>query len=279
MKFIDSLIGSLESKHSHVCVGLDSRYDQLPDFVKKGVSLSDAVFTFNKQIIEATSDIAVAYKINTTFYSAFGEEGLRALLQTNRFLRSQYKNIPVLADCKRNELGDGAHLMSKEIFDTYLFTCVLVTPWFGSDAIHELLKKDEHGVCVYVHDSNPSAKEIQELELRDGSKLYEGVTQQVVHRWNTNGNVFVEAGLTYPDALARVRKITGRQMPILTSGIGAQGGKAESLRGLFGIHGKRLIVNSSRGILFAGKGSKDYFSEVRKAADTLRINILKQLSV
>lgn len=276
MKFIDTFIRSLESKQSHVCVGLDSRYDQLPDIVKKNASISEAIFIFNRHVIEVTHDIAIAYKINTTFYSAFGEDGLRALEKTNRFLRSHYETIPILADCKRDEIGDGAYLLGKEIFDKFLFTCILVTPWFGRDVIYELLKKNDHGVCVYVHDSNPSAKDLQELELKTGLKLYEHIAREVVTSWNRNGNVFVEAGLTYPNALKQVRTIVGETVPILTSGIGPQGGKIENLRGVFGKRGKRLLVNSSRSIIFAGKGHKDYFSAVRKAADTLRISILQQ---
>lgn len=268
--FRDKCIASLEKKSSHVCVGLDSRYDRIPDELKKKRSLSEAVFQFNKNIIDVTHDVAAAYKINVSFYAGFGSEGLEGLRKTNEFLRASYPLIPLLADFKRSEMGESVAMVKQEMFDWLGFDCVMVTPWFGFDTVRDYLDDERHGVCVYVHDSNPTAVEFQDLELKDGRQLYEAVTERVAKVWNTNGNVFVEAGATYPDALGRVRQIVGEDMMILTAGVGIQGGTIDALTGVFGKEGKRLLVNSSRGIIFAGVGKKDYFGAVRTAAVDLR---------
>lgn len=270
MKFIDTVISSLETSGSHVCVGLDSRFDKIPDDLKKGASVSEAIFSFNKRIIEATHDLAAAYKSNVAFYAGFGPDGLEGLRLTNTYLRTTYPGIPVFADCKRSEMGESVTMIKNEIFDWLQFTCIMVTPWFGFDTVRDYLTDERHGICVYAHDSNPTAAEFQELELKDGSRVYEAVTKRIVTDWNKSGNVMVEAGATYPEALRNVRSIIGEEMPLLVAGVGTQGGSVDSLKGLFGANGRRLLVNSSRGIIFAGLGKPDYFSEVRKSALTLR---------
>lgn len=255
---------------SHLCVGLDSRYDRIPDAVKKNQSIDTAILHFNKDIIDVTHEFAACYKMNLAFYAGFGPEGLDAVAKTNAYLQKNYPSIPRVADCKRSEMGESVAMVKQEIFDWLGFDCVMVTPWFGFDTVRDFLSDPRHGVCVYVHDSNPSAAEFQNLELKDGRRVYEVVADRVAHVWNTNGNVFVEAGATYPAALKRVREIIGGDMVLLVAGIGPQGGALSSLKGLFGTEGKRLLVNSSRGVIFAGEGKKDYFGGVRQAAIALR---------
>lgn len=150
----------------------------------------------------------------------------------------------------------------------------MMTPWFGRDTVTEFLKDESNGVAIYVHDSNPSAFEFQDIELSSGKKLYEELAYQIANKWNTNGNVFVEAGATYPEQLRRTREIIGENMVILTAGIGTQGGKVEDLKGVFGKNGKRLLVNSSRDIIFAGRNKGDYFLEVKKATEALRQELI-----
>lgn len=274
MKFITKLKTSLDSKDSHVCVGLDSRYDRIPESIKAGKPVSQAVFEFNKNVIEATHDIAVAYKSNLAFYAGFGAEGLEGLRLTNDYFKSQYPEIPLIADCKRSEMGESVKMIEKEIFTWLGFDAILVTPWFGYDTVRDYLSDETHGVGVYVHDSNPSAVEFQALELKDGRHVYEEVAQRITDVWNHTGNVFVEAGATYPVALKNIRQIVGDEMPILTAGVGAQGATPDALKGLFGHGGKRLFVNSSRGIIFAGEGKADYFAAVRTAAHALQSSLL-----
>lgn len=268
--FTARLIHSIHTIGSHLCVGLDSRYDRIPDAVKKNKSVAAAIIGFNKNIIDVTHEYAVCFKMNIAFYAGFGPEGLDALAKTNAYLQKNHPSIPRIADCKRSEMGESVVMVKREIFDWLGFDCVMVTPWFGFDTVRDFLSDPKHGVCVYVHDSNPSAAEFQNLELKDGRKVYEVVTDRVAHVWNTNGNVFVEAGATYPAELKRVREIIGNDMILLVAGIGSQGGTISSLNGLFGTDKERLLVNSSRGIIFAGEGKKDYFGAVRQATITLR---------
>lgn len=269
INFTTKLIASITKRNSCVCIGLDSRYDRLPEFVN-GSSLTKGVVTFNTSIIDSTADIASAYKMNVSFYAGFGQEGLEGLRRTNRYLEEHHPDIARLADCKRSEMGESVGMVKREIFDWLGFDCIMVTPWFGFDTVRDYLADETKGVCVYVHDSNPTATEFQDLELTDGRRVYEAVAARVRDVWNTNGNVFVEAGATYPEQLRRVREIVGEEMVILTAGIGSQGGTIDAHRGVFGKDGQRLLVSSSRGIIFAGEGKQDYFGGVRQAAIKLR---------
>lgn len=278
-KFIEKLTYSLDISGSNLCVGLDSRYDRLPEIFKSGQTIRNAIFNFNREIIGLTHDLAMGYKMNLAFYAGFGEEGLQGLRDTTKYLSENHPKIPLFADCKRSEMGESVEMIRREIFEDLRFDSVMVTPWFGFDTIRDYLSKPEHGVVVYVHDSNPTAKEFQDLivigrENFEGENekfsqplsLYEYVAEKIANEWNTNGNVIVEAGLTYPKALRKVRKIVGEDMPILVAGLGAQGGKADDLKGLFGTNGKRLFVNVSRGILFPSAQSVSWQESIRSAA-------------
>jgi len=239
---------------------------------KSGKNIADSIFRFNQLIIEETQHLAVAYKANVAFYAGFGAEGLEGLRLTHKFLQEKYPQIPRIADCKRSEMGESVEMVRRELFDWLGFTAVMVTPWFGFDTLRDYLRYEENGIFVYVHDSNPSAVELQDLELKDGRKLYEAVAQHLL-QWNTTGNVLVEAGATYPAQLHRIREIVGEEMPILVAGLGPQGGSPSDLRGSFGSQGKRLLANSSRGIIFAGESSdseKTYRKKVRNAAENFR---------
>ena len=278
-KFIDKLKRALDTKGSHICVGLDSRYDRIPDFFKEGRSVSEAIFAFNKGIVDATHDIAVIYKSNLSFYAGFGAEGLEGLRRTNEYIKNTY-DIQCFADCKRSEMGESVKMVAGELFDWLGFDCVMVTPWFGSDTIRDYFVDETKGALVYVHDSNPSAFEIQDLVLADGRKVYEEVCRLVANDWNINGNLIAEAGATYMPELRKSREILGEDMPLLVAGVGTQGGNIDDLVGLFGKNGRRLMMNSSRGIIFASKADNeaDYLRETRETALALRDKML-ELSV
>ncbi len=270
--FIGKVINRLDTTDSHLCVGLDTQHEHIPAFIKEGLTVPEAILAFNKRVIDLTNDICVAYKINIAFYLSQGQAGFEALERTNSYLLNRYPDIPIFADYKVSEMGDANEALKRELFDLLHFDCIMVTPWFGFDTITSFLEDRGKGVIVYVHDSNPSATDLQDLELKDGRRIYEVVAEKVSNQWNKNGNVFVEAGATYPKQLRRVRQIVGEDMPILTAGIGNQGGKVEDLVGVFGKESKRLIVNSSRGIIYAGKHkpTETYFQFVRQAAQKLR---------
>jgi orotidine-5'-phosphate decarboxylase len=268
MSHLKEILAAIDS---HLCVGLDSDYSRIPDFIKDSRTVCDAIFEFNKLIIEETVDLAVAYKCNVSFYAGCGVSGLSAIERTNKFLSEFAPSVPRLADCKRSEMGESVKLVGDEIFGWLGFDCVMVTPWFGFDTIRDYLSDDNHGVVVYAHDSNPSAVEIQDLALADGRHVYEVVAEKAAGEWNLNGNVWVEAGATYPEALRRIRGIVGDEMPMLVAGIGPQGGKASDLKGLFGRDGRRLLANSSRGVIFASAANDEsgYRRDVRAATENL----------
>lgn len=277
-KFIEKLKHRLDTTNSHICIGLDSDYNNLPQFIKKKYSnIDQAVFYFNQKIIESTYDLAIIYKMNVSFYAGFGHDGLKALSLTNQYLKKNYPEIMILADCKRSEMGNSVKMVAQEIFDWLKFDCIMVTPWFGFDTLRDYFDNDEHGVLVYIHDSNPSASEIQDLKLADGRAVYEVVAEKIASEWNLNGNLWAEAGITYLPQLKKARHIIGEQMPLLIAGVGAQGGKASDLIGLFGENKQRLIVNSSRGIIFASQSQNEkvYFQEIRQAAQKLQADLLE----
>ena len=280
MKFITQLKNNLDARNSHLCVGLDSQYSKLPEFVKADRSISEAIFYFNQKVIEATHHLAIIYKMNTSFYAGYGSQGLEGLRLTNQYLKSQHPEIQILADCKRSEMGESVKMVAAELFDWLKFDCVMVTPWFGIDTMKDYFSDETKGVVIYIHDSNPSAPEIQDLELADGRKVYEEVARKVATDWNLNGNLWAEAGATYLEQLRKIRQIIGADIPLLVAGVGAQGGKVEDLQGLFGTNGRRLIVNSSRGIIFASqaKNEQEYFTEVGRAAAALHGDLLKTAS-
>jgi len=262
---------------SLLCIGLDSDYEKLPEAVKKNNSLEKSIFDFNKEIIDSTHDLVLAYKPNVVFYSAYGISGLKALRRTNEYIKNKYPKISIIADCKRSEMLRSAELAAKELFDEFLFDALTVTPWFGYDTIEPYQQYKDKAVFILCHDSNPSAPEIQDIELKSGKLLYEYVTELVQKKWNRNGNVFIEAGLTFPRQLKQIRKISGDDMIILSVGLGRQGGKLEDI--VYGLNtkGTNLIVSASRDIIFASQ-DKDFSIKARGKAKEIcdNINIIRK---
>lgn len=270
MSFLQKITQGM--KKSLLCIGLDSDYERLPESIKKNNSLEKSIFDFNKKIIDSTHDLVLAYKPNVVFYSAYGISGLKALKKTNEYIKNKYPNIAIVADCKRSEMFRGAELTAKELFKEFLFDAFTVTPWFGYDTIEPYQQYKDKAVFILCHDSNPSALEIQNVELKSGQFLYEYVTELIRKKWNRNGNVFIEAGLTFPRQLKQIRKISGDDMIILSVGLGHQGGKLKDI--IYGLNtkGSNLIVSASRDIIFASQ-DKDFSVKARDKAKEIYDNI------
>jgi orotidine-5'-phosphate decarboxylase len=164
MIFKTQLSQEIENKQSNICVGLDSDFEKLPDVVKKNSSLSAAVFQFNKEIIDATAEITPAYKLNIVCYAGYGIDGLKAMLETNKYIKKNHPNIKIIADSKRSEMKRTAELAAKELFDEFLFDATTMTPWFGFDTVELFLKYKDKAVFMLCHDSNPTAGDIQDLK-------------------------------------------------------------------------------------------------------------------
>ncbi|MDD5288812.1 MAG: orotidine-5'-phosphate decarboxylase [Dehalococcoidales bacterium] len=265
MNFIEKLNLAVKKNKSMVCVGLDTS----PELIPAGMT----VFEFNKAIIDATADSVCAYKPNIAFYEAQGEKGLEALYKTVQHIP---KDIPVIGDAKRGDIGNTSAAYARALFDYFNFDAVTVSPYLGFDSLEPFLKYKGKGVIILCRTSNKGAADFQSLLCQYEGKtlpLYEIVALKA-SRWNTNGNIGLVVGATYPEELKTIRQ-AHPNMPILIPGVGAQGGDLE-LAVRYGIdaHQKGIIINSSRGIIYASKGT-DFADAARGAAETLRNEINK----
>jgi orotidine-5'-phosphate decarboxylase len=256
-----------------VCVGLDADYEQLPTEVKSSGSIEEALFAFNRDIIDATYDLICAYKPNAAFYEAQGVEGLRALIRTVQYIKEIYSDIPVILDAKRADIDTTNLGYVQAAFDIIGVDAITVHPYLGKEALAPFLACKEKGIIVLAKTSNYGAGEFQDLPVGDSQKpLYQVVACHVANTWNTNGNCGLVVGATYPADLKKVRTIVG-DMPILIPGIGIQNGEvAATVTAGKDSRGYGMIINSSRGIIFASKES-DFAQAARNATEQLRAEI------
>jgi orotidine-5'-phosphate decarboxylase len=262
------------SRGNFVCVGLDSEYEKIPPAIRSECGIADSITGFNRSIIEKTSDLVCAYKSNMAFYGANGTEGLMALRATVGLIHDIAPGVPVILDGKRGDIGNTNNGYVREAFEYLQADAVTVPPYMGRESLKPFLDCKDKGVIVLCRTSNPGAGEFQDLEVpiddeegrflseahvRFGwnlmgyrTALFNHVAYRVSKHWNNeNGNCALVVGATYPAELREVRKIVG-DMPILIPGIGAQGGDVEkTVSAGKDSHGKGMIINSSRGIIFA----------------------------
>lgn len=274
MDFITKLEQAQKLNCSLVCVGLDPVLDRLPEACRRD---KRPFFSFNRAIIEATADLVCAYKPQIAHYAACGAED--ELAETIAFIHDHHPGIPVILDAKRGDIGSTAARYADEAFTRYQADAVTVNPYLGGDSLEPFLNCREHGVVILCRTSNPGGAQLQGLETASGRPLYLEVARLAARQWNGNGNVLLVVGATWPEELARVRQEVG-PMIMLVPGIGAQGGdlKAVLAAGLRA-DGGGLVINSSRGIIYAGQGS-DFAAAARQAAAELRdqINLFRNLS-
>jgi len=261
------------SRDNFVCVGLDSEFSKIPESARLGgnecaVHEGNTIVAFNRAIVEATKDLVCAYKPNAAFYEAHGAEGITALCRTIADIRAIAPDVPVILDAKRADIGNTNAGYVNAAFDYLRADAITVHPYLGAEALQPFLARAEKGVIVLCRTSNPGAAEFQDLSV-NGEPLYRFVARRVADLWNENGNCALVVGATYPDELREVRGLVG-DMPILIPGIGAQGGDVEKTvsAGKDG-RGRGMIVNSSRGIIFASKGM-DFAEAARRETEKLR---------
>jgi orotidine-5'-phosphate decarboxylase len=265
MSFINNLRARWSSA-GMVCVGLDPDPAKLPDCLKAS---NDAIFEFNKAIIDATHDIVCCYKPQAAYYAAADADD--ALRRTIAYIHDNYPGIPVILDVKRGDIGATARMYAVEAFDRYGADAVTVNPYMGTDALDPFIDRNDRGVVILCRTSNPGVSALQNL-VADGKTIYEHVAVLAATRWNRNGNVLLVAGATYPEELGKIRKLIG-DMPLLVPGVGAQGGSVEAViaNGLDS-SGYGLVINSSRGIIYASKGD-DFAEKAREATQELNRTI------
>src|SRR5512138_637704 len=245
------LFESIRSKRSFLCVGLDSEIEKIPPFLLKS---KDPVFQFNKRIIDATARYTVAYKPNVAFYECHGSKGWTTLEQTVKYIRENYPDIFVIADAKRGDIGNTSKMYAQAFLENIPFDAVTVAPYMGEDSVTPFLSFNEKWVVLLALTSNKGADDFQ-YHNEDGIRLFERVLT-VSQKWGSIDNMMYVVGATRAEMLKEIRKIVPDHF-LLVPGIGAQGGSLEEVA-KYGMNSKcGLLVNSSRGIIFADSG-KDF---------------------
>jgi orotidine-5'-phosphate decarboxylase len=273
MDFKKKLQWAEDNNNSLVCVGLDSDLKKLPASFK---NVKKPQLEFNKAIIDATADLVSSYKANSAFYEALGADGLEQLRDTVAYINKKHPNIPVLLDAKRADIGNTNDGYIDYVFNYLGMDAVTLHPYLGGEALQPFLDLKDKGMIILCRTSNPGAAEFQDLQVND-RPLYEEVAETVATKWNANKNCLLVVGATYPEEMKAIRKIVGPDMPFLVPGVGAQGGDVEAVlrAGLANNHG--LIINSSRGIIFASSGD-DFAEAARNETIKLRDDINKYRS-
>jgi orotidine-5'-phosphate decarboxylase len=259
--FINKLTTAWTSNDSLLCVGLDPDVARFPAHLR---DRPEGIVEFCKAMIDATADLACAFKPQIAYFAALGVE---AQLETIcRYLRDTYPHIPLILDAKRGDIGATAHQYAREAFDRYGADAVTVSPYMGFDSVEPYLEWTDRGVIVLCRTSNPGGSDLQFLDV-GGVPLYQHVARLVAEKWNRNGQCALVVGATFPDELAQVRAIVG-EMPLLVPGIGAQGGDIEAtVRAGRTANGTGMMINSSRAILYATpQGNEDFAAAARRVA-------------
>ena len=241
----NGLFENIVKKRSFLCVGLDSEIDKIPAFLLKG---KDPIFEFNKRIIDATHEYAVAYKPNVAFYECYGAKGWISLESTVRYIKENYPGIFVIADAKRGDIGNTSKMYAKAFLENMPFDAITVAPYMGEDSVSPFLSYKGKWVVLLALTTNKGADDFQ-YHNEDGIKLFERVLT-VSQKWGTINNLMYVVGATRAELLKDIRQLVPDHF-LLVPGIGAQGGSLEEVA-KYGLNTKcGLLVNSSRGIILA----------------------------
>lgn len=262
------LTAQIHSKKSYLCVGLDPSPEKIPSHLLKE---KDPIFAFNRAIIDATADFAVAYKPNVAFYEALGTQGWEALEKTMEYIPS---NILKIADAKRGDIGNTSMLYAKAAFETLKADAITVAPYMGKDSVSPFLEFKDKWVILLALTSNEGSLDFQLFRSYQGVRLFEEVLVKS-QTWGSADNLMYVVGATRGELIADVRKIVPDHF-LLVPGVGAQGGSLDDVAQ----HGMNqsvgLLVNSSRGIIYASSG-KDFADAARQEAKTLQLDMEKTM--
>lgn len=233
--------------NSLVCVGLDPDFDKIPERFK---NLDNPQFEFNKWIVDQTAEYTAAYKPNTAFYEARGEQGITELKMTMDYINTNYPDIFTVCDAKRADIGNTNNGYAKFVFDYLGFDSITLHPYLGSEALKPFLDRKDKVSIILCRTSNSGAGEFQDL-IADGQKVWEIVAGKVASKWNDNDNCMLVVGATYPEEMKKVRELAPN-VTFLVPGIGAQGGSVkEVMESGIDSNGSGLMINSARGIIFS----------------------------
>ena len=267
----NQLKNQILKKQSFLCIGLDVDLDKIPKHLLKS---EDPIFAFNKAIIDATHQLCVAYKPNTAFYEAYGIKGWQALEKTINYLNQNHPDIYTIADAKRGDIGNTSTMYAKAFFEDLGFDSVTVAPYMGKDSVEPFLAFENKHTILLALTSNEGAFDFQTLNV-NGQKLYKQVLE-TSKSWKNSENLMYVVGATKAEYLAEIRNIIPNNF-LLVPGVGAQGGNLQEVC-KYGMNDSvGLLINSSRGIIYASQ--KDDFAEAAaKKAEELQLQMAEILS-
>ncbi|XRE43929.1 Orotidine 5'-phosphate decarboxylase [Tenacibaculum discolor] len=265
------LVSEIRKKKSFLCIGLDVDLNKIPAYL---LQEEDPIFAFNKAIIDATHHLCVAYKPNTAFYEAYGIKGWKSLEKTINYLNEKYPEIFTIADAKRGDIGNTSTMYAKAFFEDLAFDSVTVAPYMGKDSVEPFLAFEDKHTIMLALTSNQGAFDFQTKTV-DGKELYKQVIE-TSKSWENSQNLMYVVGATKAEYLADIRKIIPESF-LLVPGVGAQGGNLEEVCKYGMTDTVGLLINSSRGIIYASNGTNFAQAATAKAKELQQQmeNILK----
>lgn len=249
------LIEQIKTKKSFLCVGLDTDLKKVPQHI---LNEEDPIFSFNKAIIDATAPYCVSYKPNLAFYEAFGVKGLISFEKTVKYLKENYPHHFIIADAKRGDIGNTSAMYARTFFEEYDIDSLTVAPYMGEDSVTPFLGYEGHWVILLALTSNKGSLDFQMTTDEQGERLFEKVLKKS-QQWGTKDNMMYVVGATQGRMFEDIRKLSPEHF-LLVPGVGAQGGSLEEVCRYGMTSDCGLLVNSSRGIIYASTGSD--FAEV-----------------
>ena len=266
------LIEQIKTKKSFLCVGLDTDLKKIPQHL---LNDNDAIYTFNKNIIDATAPFCVAYKPNLAFYEAFGVKGMIAFEKTINYLNKYYPNHFIIADAKRGDIGNTSKMYARTFFEEYDVDALTVAPYMGEDSVTPFLGYDGKWVILLALTSNKGSNDFQLTTDTEGERLFEKVIRKS-QQWGNIDNMMYVVGATQGKMFEDIRKVAPESF-LLVPGVGAQGGSLEEVCRYGMTKDCGLLVNSSRGIIYASDG-EDYAEVAAQKARELQEQMASELA-
>lgn len=266
------LIEQIKTKKSFLCVGLDTDLKKIPQHL---LNDNDAIYTFNKNIIDATAPYCVAYKPNLAFYEAFGIKGMIAFEKTINYLNKYYPDHFIIADAKRGDIGNTSKMYARTFFEEYDVDALTVAPYMGEDSVTPFLGYDGKWVILLALTSNKGSNDFQLTTDTEGERLFEKVIRKS-QQWGNIDNMMYVVGATQGKMFEDIRKVAPESF-LLVPGVGAQGGSLEEVCCYGMTKDCGLLVNSSRGIIYASDG-EDYAEVAAQKAKELQEQMASELA-
>lgn len=266
------LINQIFSKKSFLCVGLDTDLKKIPEHLLKE---DDPIFTFNKAIIDATAPYCVSYKPNLAFYEAFGIAGMVAFEKTVKYLQQHYPHHFIIADAKRGDIGNTSKMYARTFFEEYNIDALTIAPYMGEDSVTPFLGYKDKWAILLALTSNKGSHDFQLTKDDNGVPLFERVLQQS-QQWGNENDMMYVVGATQGEMFQNVRRIVPNHF-LLVPGVGAQGGSLQEVCKYAMTKDCALLVNSSRGIIYASTGT-DYAEVAAQKANELQEQMAVELA-